>query len=109
MLGAIIGDIAGSRFEWSNIKTKEFTLLTSKCRPTDDSIMSWAVAKAILDCRGGYTDLNAKAVSAMQEIGRCYPNCGYGGGFRRWVYSDNPKPYGSYGNDCRHLSGENRT
>ena len=51
MLGALIGDIAGSRFEWHNIKTKDFDLLTSigRCRPTDDSIMSLAVAKAILN------------------------------------------------------------
>lgn len=51
MLGALIGDIAGSRFEWHNIKTKDFELLTAvgRCRPTDDSIMSLAIAKAILN------------------------------------------------------------
>lgn len=60
MLGAIIGDIAGSRFEWNNIKTKDFELLTAigRCRPTDDSIMSLAVAKAILNCNGDYAQLD---------------------------------------------------
>ena len=57
MLGAIIGDIVGSRFEWNNIKTKEFDFLTYKCFATDDSIMSLAVAQAILDCKGHYNFL----------------------------------------------------
>ena len=49
MLGAIIGDIVGSRFEWNNIKTKEFEFFTKECTVTDDSIMSLAVAKALLE------------------------------------------------------------
>ena len=51
MLGAIIGDIVGSRFEWSNIKTKEFDFLTHSCFFTDDSVMSLAIAKAILETK----------------------------------------------------------
>ena len=98
MIGAIIGDIVGSRFEWNNIKTKEFEFLTHHCKVTDDSIMSLAVAKALLDCGGIYDNLGALTVSAMQEIGRPYPYCGYGGMFRRWIYSDNPAPYNSFGN-----------
>ncbi|MDR1581162.1 MAG: N-6 DNA methylase [Synergistaceae bacterium] len=98
MLGAIIGDIVGSRFEWHNIKTKEFEFLTYKCEATDDSIMSLAVAKALLDCKGDYSSLGALTVKAMQEVGRPYPNCGYGGKFRHWMYSDNPAPYDSFGN-----------
>jgi type I restriction enzyme M protein len=98
MLGAIIGDIVGSRFEWDNIKTKEFDFLTYKCSVTDDSIMSLAVAKAIVQCNGDYSALSKNAVKYMQEIGRPYPFCGYGGMFRQWMYSDDPKPYGSYGN-----------
>ena len=98
MLGAIIGDIVGSRFEWDNIKTKEFDFLTYKCSVTDDSIMSLAVAKAIVQCEGDYSALSKNAVKYMQEIGRPYPFCGYGGMFRQWMYSDDPKPYGSYGN-----------
>jgi type I restriction enzyme M protein len=98
VLGAIIGDIVGSRFEWNNIKTKEFDFLTYKCFVTDDSIMSLAIAKAILDCKGEYDNLNELAVSCMQEIGRPYPDSGYGGMFNEWMYSDNPQPYNSFGN-----------
>ena len=98
MLGALIGDIVGSRFEWDNIKTKEFDFLTYRCFVTDDSIMSLAVAKAILACNGSYSNLGQKTVQYMQEVGRPYPLCGYGGMFRQWMYSDNPQPYGSFGN-----------
>lgn len=98
MLGSIIGDIVGSRFEWNNIKTKEFDFLTYKCFVTDDSIMSLAIAKAILDCKGDYHNLSRLAVSNMQEIGRPYPDSGYGGMFREWMYSDHPRPYNSFGN-----------
>lgn len=98
MIGAIIGDIVGSRFEWNNIKNKEFELLNYKCFFTDDSIMSLAIAKAVLECKNDYTDLGKKAIYWMQKIGRKYPNCGYGGNFYDWIYSDNPSPYNSYGN-----------
>ncbi|MDR3239849.1 MAG: ADP-ribosylglycohydrolase family protein [Clostridiales bacterium] len=104
MLGAIIGDIAGSRFEWNNIKTKEFDFLTCRCEFTDDSVMSLAVAKALLDCGAGvsrasdYTNLGALTVKSMRDVGRLYPNCGYGGMFRQWMYADNPAPYNSFGN-----------
>ncbi len=98
MIGAIIGDIVGSRFEWHNIKNKEFELFTHRCSVTDDSIMSLAVAQAILDCNEDYAKLSAAAVMRMQQIGRPYPNCGFGGMFYRWIYSDNPQPYGSFGN-----------
>lgn len=98
MLGAIIGDIVGSRFEWDNIKTKDFDFLTYRCSVTDDSIMSLAIAKAILDCQSDYSDLGAQAVRSMQSVGRPYPNCGYGGMFQKWMYSDHPAPYHSFGN-----------
>lgn len=98
MLGAIIGDIVGSRFERHNIKTKEFEFLTYRCEPTDDSIMSLAIAKALLEAQKEGSDLGATAVKCMQEVGRPYPHCGYGGHFRQWIYSDNPQPYNSYGN-----------
>ena len=62
MLGAIIGDIVGSRFEWNNNKSKEFDFLTYKCFPTDDSIMSLAVAQAILLSKPDYSDLAKNAV-----------------------------------------------
>ena len=100
MLGAIIGDIAGSRFEWHNIKTKEFDLLTTigRCRPTDDSIMTLAVAKAILSADIGFSNLEDQTVSCMQELGKQYPHAGYGGRFHKWIISDKPTPYNSYGN-----------
>lgn len=98
MLGAIIGDIVGSRFEWDNIKTKEFDFLTYKCFVTDDSIMSLAIAKALLNCNDNYSDLGNLAVSNMQELGRTYPNSGYGAMFLEWLTSIVPQPYNSFGN-----------
>lgn len=98
MLGAIIGDIVGSRFERHNHKSKEFEFLTYKCSPTDDSIMTLALAQAILMSKPDHSDLAENAVMQMQLIGRLYPDCGYGGGFRRWVFSEHPQPYNSFGN-----------
>ena len=98
MLGAIIGDIVGSRFEWNNHRSKDFELFTDECFFTDDSVMTLAVAKAILDCKGDYTDLSDKAVAAMREVGRPYPDCGYGGTFGWWMYTEDPQPYNSFGN-----------
>lgn len=98
MIGAIIGDIVGSRFEWNNIKSKDFEFLTYKCFPTDDSVMTLALAQALLVSKPDYSDLSKNAVECMQSVGRNYPDCGYGGGFRKWMFSDNPKPYNSYGN-----------
>jgi len=98
MLGAIIGDIVGSRYEWNNIKTKDFEFLTYKCFPTDDSIMSLAVAEAILKSKPDHSDLPAMAVHYMQQLGNLYPDAGYGGMFRKWLKAKDPKPYKSYGN-----------
>lgn len=98
MLGAITGDVVGSRFEWNNIKSKEFTFFDPVCRPTDDSIMTLAAAKAILACDGDFSKLSDQAVLCMQELGRRYPRAGYGGRFRQWLSSVNPAPYNSFGN-----------
>ena len=103
MLGAIIGDIAGSRFEGYshfNIKTKKFELLSAElgCSATDDSVMTLAVAKSILDCADDYLKLEKTAVKNMQQFGRRYPGAGYGGYFYEWIFSDNPQPYYSFGN-----------
>ena len=98
MIGAIIGDIAGSRFERFSHKSKEFELFNKKCRTTDDSVMSLAIAKAILSCNGRHELLSQQAIVCMQELGREYPNAGYGGNFKKWIHSDNPLPYNSYGN-----------
>lgn len=100
MYGAIIGDIVGSRFEFHNIKTKDFLLFDKHCFFTDDSVMTIAVAKALHESKkNNYVDLKEQCVKWMQEIGRRYPNCGYGGRFYKWVfYEDNPLPYNSFGN-----------
>ena len=98
MLGAIIGDIVGSRYEWHNHKSKDFEFLTYKCSPTDDSIMTLAIAKAILQSKPDHSDLSAKTVRYMQQLGNLYPDAGYDGGFRKWLRSTDPKPYRSYGN-----------
>ena len=98
MLGAIIGDIVGSRFEWNNIKTKEFDFLTHSCHPTDDSVMTLALAQALLDSEEDWSNLSKQAVKCMQDMGKKYPDAGYGGRFRNWIYSSDPQPYNSWGN-----------
>lgn len=98
MLGAIIGDIVGSRFEWNNIKTKEFDFFTYGCEFTDDSVMTLAVAGAILETGGNYDKLSELTAGHMREVGRQYPNCGYGDMFRQWLFSDKTEPYNSFGN-----------
>lgn len=98
MIGAIIGDIVGSRFEWNNHRSKDFEFLTYKCFFTDDTVMSLAVCKALMECQTDYSDLSDQAIRNMQEIGRPYPKCGYGGMFYNWMYSDSPEPYNSFGN-----------
>jgi ADP-ribosylglycohydrolase len=109
MLGAIIGDIVGSVYEWNNIKTKDFPLFTDKCFFTDDTIMTIAVADALLNGEtitygGGidsYSGLFASAdeyINSMKKWGRLYPDGGYGGNFRRWLFSDDRNPYNSWGN-----------
>ncbi|MDL2292509.1 N-6 DNA methylase [Acholeplasma sp. OttesenSCG-928-E16] len=98
MLGAIIGDIVGSRFEWNNNKSKEFDLLTYRNFFTDDTVMTLAIAKAILESKNDYEKLGDYAIKHMREIGKLYPNCGYGINFDKWIFSDNPHPYNSYGN-----------
>lgn len=98
MLGAIVGDVVGSRFEFNNYRAKDFQLFHSSCFPTDDSIMTLAVCQALLECKGHYTGLEKMAQNWLQEFGRWYPDAGYGGRFNQWIYSSNPKPYNSWGN-----------
>ena len=97
MLGAIVGDISGSRFERENHKSKDFELLTYKCHPTDDSNMTLAIAKAIIECDGKWEKLSERAISCMREMGTKYPD-GYGKRFKDWLDADNPQPYNSWGN-----------
>ena len=93
MLGAIIGDIVGSIYEWHNIKTKEFPLFGQKCKFTDDTVMTIAVAEGLMN--GGTPE---DYVKAMKRLGRMFPKAGYGGRFRSWLFSDDNKPYNSWGN-----------
>lgn len=98
MIGAIIGDIVGSRFEWANCRSKDFELLNHHCFFTDDSVMTLAVASALLSSKPDYSDLAAQATKQMQTLGREYPNSGYGGMFSSWLLASNPQPYNSFGN-----------
>ena len=93
MMGAIIGDIVGSVYEWNNIKTKEFPLFQDKCFFTDDTVMTIAVAEGLM--KGGTKD---DFIDAMKKYGRMYPDAGYGGRFGRWLMTDSREPYHSWGN-----------
>lgn len=95
MLGAIIGDIVGSTREWHNIKTEDFDLVPKGSRFTDDTVMTLAVAEWLM------TDPEHQPetlVVCMQRLGRKYPNAGYGKMFSKWLMSDHPQPYNSFGN-----------
>lgn len=98
MIGAIIGDIVGSRFEFHNHLGKKFSFFSPRCCFTDDTVMTCAVAQALMDSREDFSDLQEKTIAAMQRIGRQFPNCGYGARFIDWMFSDDPQPYNSYGN-----------
>ena len=90
MFGAIIGDIVGSRFEFNNLKSKEFGFFHDKCSFTDDTICTASVADILMH--------DMDPAPALQKFCRDYPNAGYGGFFFQWIGSENPKPYGSFGN-----------
>ena len=95
MIGAIIGDVVGSRFEFNNHRSKEFELIDVNSTFTDDTvltiaIMDWLTNSLVKD--------EAHAAKYLQKWARKYPYSGYGGMFKRWINSDNPQPYGSYGN-----------
>lgn len=98
MIGAIIGDIVGSLYEYNNIKEKDFVWFKEGNYATDDSIMTVAVAKALLDSKEDYSDLSEKTIYWMRYFGRKNPNCGFGENFKQWLESENPQPYESYGN-----------
>lgn len=98
MLGAIVGDVVGSRFEFDNYRAKDFELFHSSCFPTDDSIMTLAICQALLESKGNYEDLEQRTQVWLQEFGRWYPDAGYGGRFNQWIYSQKPEPYNSWGN-----------
>ena len=93
MLGAITGDIIGSIYEANNIKTKKFDLFTDKNRFTGDTVMTFAVAEALMNGGG-----DENFIRFMKRYGLLYPRAGYGGTFVRWLASDTTEPYNSWGN-----------
>jgi ADP-ribosylglycohydrolase len=90
MIGAIAGDIVGSVYEWQNIKTKQFELFSPDCCFTDDTVLTVALAEAILT--------GTDYASLMKAYYRRYPSAGYGGFFHRWAQADDCQPYNSWGN-----------
>jgi ADP-ribosylglycohydrolase len=90
MLGAIAGDVIGSVFEWNNVKTKNFPLFSTDTCFTDDTVLTVALAEAILEG----TDYDR----VMRAYYYRYPEAGYGGSFHGWALSDDPSPYSSWGN-----------
>lgn len=98
MIGAIIGDIVGSRFERRSHKSKNFELFTKQCSFSDDTVMSLAICEALMKSKPDYENLDKQAVLSMRHVGRQYPFCGYGGLFAHWLFSAVPKPYNSFGN-----------
>ncbi|MFM8319844.1 MAG: ADP-ribosylglycohydrolase family protein [Chloroflexota bacterium] len=90
MLGAIAGDIIGSRFEWHNASHFDFHLFHPDCRFTDDTVLTLALADSLLS--------GVPYVQKLKEYYRRYPEAGFGGSFRRWAQSGSLLPYNSYGN-----------
>lgn len=93
IIGAILGDIAGSQYEYDrpeNLDWRSCELFTEECDFTDDTVMSLAVKYAI--------DTNTDFMTSMRNIGQNYPLCGYGNTFFEWIFCTNPKPYNSFGN-----------
>jgi ADP-ribosylglycohydrolase len=90
MLGAIAGDVIGSVYEASPVKSTDFELFPAGAQFTDDTVLTVATAEALLSDRD-YAD-------AYRRYGRAYPNAGYGGSFYRWLLSDDAGPYNSWGN-----------
>ena len=106
MLGAIVGDIIGSPYEFdhNNIKTKDFSLISKRSYFTDDTVMTLAVADALMrvipsrDGKGTEKEFETELIRAMQDFGLRYPDAGYGAHFLGWLGTKSPKPYNSFGN-----------
>lgn len=90
MLGAIAGDIIGSRFEHAAFKSTEFSLFHPRCRFTDDTVLTVALADSLLH--------GVPYVELLKSYYQSYPHAGYGGNFHRWARSDRSEPYNSWGN-----------
>ena len=95
MLGAIVGDIVGSPYEYNNLKRKDFEFFSTNGFVTDDSVLTLAVCHAL--CQQS-TNLQKAAEKSLMEIAWRYADKDYGGGFRRWMQQESPAPYNSFGN-----------
>ena len=95
MLGAIVGDILGSYYEFRPTKEYNFELLKKDARPTDDTVMTLAVAEWLIEDE---EHTHESLSQYMRKWGRKFPNAGYGEMFRQWLNNDNAEAYGSYGN-----------
>ena len=88
MIGAILGDIVGSIYEFDNIKTKDFELFDKECFFTDDSVMTVAVAETLYHYdhidEDNVEEFKKDLIETMHMIGIRYPDCGYGGHFLMW-------------------------
>ena len=100
MYGAILGDIIGSPYEFDRgEKTKDFPLFIPRSWYTDDSVMTIAVAEALMNTMNQDRETRRNAlIQSMQHWGQKYPDAGYGGRFSRWIYEPVPQPYNSWGN-----------
>ena len=101
MYGAILGDIIGCPYEFDRgDKTKEFPLFSEGSGFTDDTVMTLAVAEALMHSSTEEDDetICARLTERLQHWGRVYPNAGYGARFIRWLWEKEPRPYGSWGN-----------
>ena len=100
IFGAVCGDTIGSCYEFHNIKTADFPLFTAGSRFTDDSVMTLAVAQALVAADEDAQPVSYALAESMRELGRRYPDAGYGGRFFSWINdrAEHPQPYGSWGN-----------
>lgn len=100
MIGAILGDIIGSPYEFDNIKTKDFPLFNRLSIFTDDTVLTIAVGKALVkwNRNGSIEKFKQILIDIMHQYGEEYPDCGFGGRFEDWVLSKSRKPYNSCGN-----------
>ena len=100
MYGAILGDMIGSPYEFDRgEKTKDFPLFVKESQFTDDTVMTIAVAEALMDSEGkSDEEIRHALIVSMQDWGHRYPYAGYGGRFGIWLRTKDPKPYGSFGN-----------
>lgn len=101
MYGAILGDMIGAPYEFDRgNKTKDFEMFNDRVCFTDDSVMTIAVADALMRVSkdAGDDDVRTAVIQSMQKWGRMYPQAGYGQRFFFWLGKKNPQPYGSWGN-----------